>query len=180
MYGIDEDLAKAFDAKKYAEKQQIPFLPSVEFTGQLLIKRITKGNSPKRGKFYQFTFDVVKANDERILPGARYCLRFYPGASQVDNEIFWRNVVPVLMAAVGETDVLKFVPAQHLGEFTQMSTDADGKPGVDLDLLVGIVQKLESPRPDKNTSKLDPKHFNEDGSVKKYARATWSPAATAQ
>lgn len=179
MYGIDDDFANSYNAKKIASEQRIPFIPFIDFTGALRLKRVKEGKSKTKGKFFEFSFEALKSNDERVLVGAQYIARFNVGASEVTNEMCWRNMTPILMAALGTSNVLAFNAPKELGEFLNISKDdpATGKVGIDLDLDVGIQRKMEAARVNKDTGKMDPKNLNDDGSVKNYPRDTFTPVA---
>jgi hypothetical protein len=174
MYDIDPELANSYDAKKQADKQQTPFLPWVDYAGELLLKRVEKCKSRKRGNGYSIKVQCTKSNNPLVAVGGTYVEQYYPGAGDETKEMFWRKILGPLMAASGERDVLKFNAPQALGEFLKLSAEAG-----DLDLPLGHVRKMEDAGVDKKTGKIDPKNLEADGvTPKKYPRDTFSPGAS--
>lgn len=174
MYDIDPELAKSYDAKKQAEKQQTPFLPWTEFSGALVLKRVEACKSRKRGKGYAFKFQCEKSSSELVMVGGTFLQQYFTGASEESNEMFWRNILGPLMAASGERDVLKFNAPEVLGEFLKLTAELG-----DLDLPSNLVRKMEEPQVDKATGKHKPANLKEDGTVKQYPRDTWTPGTSA-
>lgn len=176
MYDIgDDDLAKSYDPKKVAANARTPKVPDVEVAYEADLLRVVKDKAPKAGKLYAFKFRITKSNSELVPEGAVYSTAFFPGASDVDNAMFWERVTPLLMAVFGETNVLTFNAADKLGELLHLS-----KPEVssdDLGLAFRCNQVLEPCRADKKTGVV--KHTNADGTPKKFPRCTYLPAVAA-
>lgn len=173
MYDIgDEDLAKAYDPKKVAEKSRNPKFPSVEGQFKHNLLRVEKKRAPKKGNLYEFRFENVEGNNELVLKGAQYTLAYFPGASDVNYEQFWRNVTPILMAVKDETNVAAFNAAEALGEL--LSLCKDGGPELALGLPFRHNATLEPCKADKDGVI---KHKNPDGSPKIFRRDEFHPAA---
>lgn len=179
MYGLSDDFAKSYDAKKSAEKQLVPFFPYADYQGQVLLQHVRQDKSKKKGLFFEFEFQVVKSNNDLVVAGATYITRYNQGASEIDNEICWRNMLPILMAANGKTDILTFNAPEALGELLNICKREDGQAKVLMGLPMGHQRKMEEARPNKDTGVLDPKHKNADGSIKKYHRDTFTVAQAA-
>ena len=168
-------MAASYDPKKVAANARTPRLPDVEVNYSAELLRVVKDKAPKAGKLYAFKFRVTASNSELVPEGAVYSTAFFPGASEVDNAMFWERVTPLLMAVFGETNVLTFNAADKLGELLHLS-----KPEVsadDLGLGFRCNQTLEPCRPDKKTGEV--KHKNADGTPKKFPRTAYLPAASA-
>lgn len=167
MYDIgDPDLAKSYDPKKVAGNIRNPKLPDVEVAYEADLLSVVKDKAPKAGKLYAFKFRVTKSNSELVPAGGVYSVAFFPGASDVDNGMFWDKVTPLLMAVFGETNVVTFVAPEKLGELLSLSTG-----GEELGLKFRCTQTLEECRPDKKTGEI--KHKNADGTPKKFPRTNY-------
>jgi len=170
MYDIDEDLAKNFNAKKVAKNVRVPEVPTVEVQFSANLISAEKSKSPKGHKLYEFKFRVTKSNNELVPVDATYRQAFFPGACDVDNEIFWDKVTPLLMSVFGETNILTFDSVNKLGELTALSKATD-----DLGLGFRCHRRVEPCRPDKVTGVV--KHKNPDGTPKLFPRDNFLPAA---
>ena len=173
MYDIgDEDLARNYDPKKIASRTRVPKFPATDGSFECLLKRVKKDRSPNAGNLYEFKFTVTKSTSELVISGGTYTFAFFPGASDVQNEIFWRNVTPLLMAVKGEKDILSFNAADALGELMGICKDDES---LELDLGFRVQCKLEPCAADKKTGAI--KHKNEDGSPKIFRRDEFYAAA---
>jgi hypothetical protein len=180
MYGIDDDFASTFNAASLASKQFTPFFPRAEYAGQVLLQHVRTDKGKKKGKFFEFEFQVTKSNNDAVQAGATYIMRFNQGAGEIDNAICWRNMTPILMAATGSTDILTFNAPEELGNLLSICKAEPGVAKVLMGLPMNHKRELEEARPNKDTGKLDPKHLEQDGvTVKKYPRDTYTPAQAA-
>jgi hypothetical protein len=172
VYDIgDEDLAKSFNPQKVQQNSRTPKVPTVVVNYSADLISVVKDKSPKAGKFYAFKFAITKSNNELVPEGAVYREAFYPGASEVDNAMFWDRVTPLLMAVFGETNVLKFDAVNKLGELLSLSKETDS-----LGLGFRCNRITEEARPDKQTGIV--KHKNPDGTPKVFPRDTFIGAGT--
>lgn len=167
MYDLG-DFGKSYDAKKQAENTRIPQFPGVDGTFGLLLKRVKQDKSPKGKQLFQYSFQVTKSSTDLVLQGATYTLAFFPGADDVSRDQCWRNMLPVLMSASGESDVLTFNAVKALGDFLTLSLETD------LDLPLQLSRKMEACKADKKTGIV--KHVNQDGSAKIFPQDQFQPA----
>lgn len=172
MYDIgDEDLARNYDPKKVAANSRTAKLPEVDGLNiEAVLKRVSKERAPKAGNLYAFKFVVTKSNNELVPVGGTYSHAFFPGKSDVDNNMFWEKVTPLLMAVTGETNVLTFNAAEKLGELMAICKDEN----ITLDLGFRQTRELEECRPGKDGIV---KHKNADGTPKKFPRDVFLPAS---
>jgi hypothetical protein len=184
MYDIgDDDLAKSYDPKKVAAGTRTPKLPDVEVQYDAILKRVSKQRAPKAGNLYEFKFQITRSSSELVPEGATYTLAYFPGSSDVDFNMFWEKVTPLLMAVNGATNVVTFNAAEALGELmglskgTPATATAPAVEGVDLDLAFRGQRALEPCKPNKEGVI---KHKNADGSPKIFPRDTFLVASAAQ
>jgi hypothetical protein len=174
MYDLDDDLTKHYNQSEVAKKQRTAKFPQeVRGLTKALLKTVKKGESDKYGRFFEFKFAVVEAQDELLVAGAEYQIQFYPGAAKIDIEGFWNRVTPLLMSIKGETVAARFNAGEALGELVKLCQD-----GVDaLDLRFDIVSSSTPAKPKKGTTELGPDQKNADGSPKQYRRDDFRIAA---
>jgi len=177
MYeGIDEDLARNFDGKKLASKERTPDFPHVDNGNfECLLKQVRKEKTSRGKKLYKLYLSVTKSNNELVLEGKTYGVAFFPGADDVDAEMFWRFISYPIMAVFGATDIGDFNTPEKLGELLAICKDES----IELDLPFRLQTKLEAARPDKDTGKYKPKQLDDNGKPKVYRRDTFSPLTTA-
>lgn len=178
MYeGIDEDLLKNCSGSKIVSKMGTPQFPDVDDGSfECLLKTLKPTKTPKGKKLFEFKFKVVKSNQELVVAGKSYTLGFFPGADDVENETFWRNLSYPLAAVYGHDDIMEFfkefgdkATAEKLGELTGLCKEE----GVELDLPFRMTSKLRPAQPDKNGN-YKPKQLNNDGTPKIYCNCSFA------
>lgn len=177
MYDIgDEDLANSYDPKKIAKGIRTPKLPDVDGQFECLLKRVKKDRGPNIGNLYEFKFEVTKSSTELVTEGGIYTVAFFPGASEVKNNIFWEKLTPFMMAVAGATNVYEFNTAEQLAELKGL---CDKDTNLELDLAFRMSRKQEPARKDKKTNQYKPNHVNADGTPKIFSNDSYAVARPA-
>ena len=163
---VDPSLANTYDAKKIAENQRSPRVPEIDLKFKSVLISVKKGEGFKSGLYSEFIHKATESNNERLIAGARYSTKFYPGVSLLDKQMFWEKITPLLMAVYKEADISKFTAAEKLGELCAMAKTTDSLE--DAQLSFECVRRMEECRPNKETGIV--KHTNPDGTPKKFPR----------